>query len=106
MIWVRYQTRNEKVVSLEITGHAGSADPGHDLVCAGASTVAIGLCNAVDELANGQAVITVEDNLVRIEVSRNSQKLQNILNTGIVQFRTLSERYSKYVRVRKMEVKQ
>ena len=50
MIWVKYQTREDAFVSLEITGHADFREKGEDVVCAAASLTGTGLLNAIDEM--------------------------------------------------------
>ena len=52
MIQVTYYRRYNR---LTVTGHAGSAEPGHDLVCASASILAYTLAANVANMAdNGQ----------------------------------------------------
>ena len=41
---------------LTVTGHAGSAEPGHDLVCAAASTLAYTLAANVANMADARQV--------------------------------------------------
>ena len=107
MIWVKVLTLTHAIVSIEISGHAEYAEAGRDLVCAAASSIGIGLCNAVDILTeNADSRIEVEENRIKIEVMQPNESLQTILNTGVIQYQTLSEQFSEYIRVEKMEVRQ
>ncbi|PTQ57814.1 MAG: putative ribosomal protein [Candidatus Carbobacillus altaicus] len=42
--------------SIVIEGHAGYADPGYDLVCAGVSAITLGIANAIVSLTGTDAV--------------------------------------------------
>ncbi len=105
MIRVISETRNNRIVSLEVTGHAGFMQKGHDIVCAAASLTGCGLLNAVDEMCSGQCELLMEDNRIYIKVLEDSDRLQTILNTGFIQYQTLSERFDRYVTTQKTEVK-
>lgn len=102
MIRVHEAVRDDQIILLEVTGHAESAESGKDLVCSAVSAVMFGLCNALDEMKTGCA-ITVDENCIRIETVRNSAKMQTILNTGIIQLRTIQETNRKYIRITRTE---
>ena len=105
MIWVKYKTQENEIRSLEVTGHAEFAEKGQDIVCAACSLVSIGLLNALDEYCGDQCELLKEDNRIKVEVKESNEKLQTILNVGLVQYRTLAEGFGKYIRIRKTEVK-
>ena len=46
MINVRIKYKQDMIQELNVSGHAGYADRGEDLICAGVSSICIGLCNA------------------------------------------------------------
>ncbi len=106
MIRVKVLTLNDAIRSLVIKGHAGYADKGQDLVCAAVSSISIGLCNALDHLAAADCKITLEENRIEIEASSDNEKLQTILNTGLIQLQTVEEQFSEFVRIEKTEVRQ
>ena len=66
MIQVRITKSQEKILSIDVKGHANSAAYGSDLVCAEVSAIMIGLCNALDE-AKLPCGIIVKDNHITIE---------------------------------------
>lgn len=51
MIRVTVKRKDDKIQSIELSGHAESGPYGYDLVCAGVSAVSIGAVNAVTELS-------------------------------------------------------
>ncbi|PTQ53477.1 MAG: putative ribosomal protein [Hydrogenibacillus schlegelii] len=50
MIEVRVRRRDGVPVKIAVEGHAGYADPGEDIVCAGVSAITFGTANAVVRL--------------------------------------------------------
>ena len=67
MIKVQIIKGDDKVM-LSVKGHAGYADKGEDIVCAGVSAIIFGLMNALDEKI---AKIKVDEN--DITISKNSK---------------------------------
>ena len=67
MIDIRYTQHGNHITSLEISGHAGFAESGNDLVCAAVSGITFGLLNALDELTDVKKM-TVGDNLIQVKV--------------------------------------
>ena len=49
MIWVKFQTRNDAFVTLDVSGHADFREEGQDIVCAAVSLSSVGLLNAIDD---------------------------------------------------------
>ncbi|WP_337221629.1 ribosomal-processing cysteine protease Prp, partial [Vibrio cholerae] len=68
MIWVKVKTREDRICALEITGHAGFAESGKDIVCSAVSSIGTGLLNAIDIMCPEDCVLIKEDNLIKIEV--------------------------------------
>ena len=104
MIDVRITEKDRRTVSLVITGHADSAEWGKDLVCAAASSISIGLCNAMYEIC-GAENITAENNRVMIIVDRPDDTTEAVMQTGIIQLKTLRESYPDFIKIKKTEVK-
>lgn len=104
MIRITIRTKNDDIVSLNIKGHAESGEHGNDLVCAGVSSIAFGLLNALEEQKANYAW-QVDDNEIEIVANNlSNKKTQIILKTGIIQFQTIRESYKAYIKIRKQEV--
>ncbi|MFV0254970.1 MAG: ribosomal-processing cysteine protease Prp [Erysipelotrichaceae bacterium] len=99
MIQVKLLKSNNNIISLTISGHADSAPYGQDLVCAGVSCVGIGLINSLDELVEGSCDLTYQDNLIKIKVIKDSNRVQDILKVGLIQLKTIQQQYSKYLEI-------
>lgn len=104
MIKITIQTQNDNIVSLDIKGHAEFDDHGKDLVCAGVSSIAFGLLNALDEY-KVEFEHQVQNNEISIHLNNQlDDKAQIILKTGIIQLETIKESYEAYIKIKKQEV--
>lgn len=103
MIHIVAERHGGYYTALTIQGHAESAEYGQDLVCAGVSSIAFGLCNALSDIA-GLETIQAENNMISIRSSEPSDLVQVILETGIIQFRTVEMSYSDYIDIKITEV--
>ena len=103
MIQIRVTETQEKIRSIEITGHADSAPYGQDLVCASVSTIAFGLCNAID-LLNGKADVSIQDNRIYLSKAEPDTVTQTVLHTGLIQLQTLAETNPAFLSIQISEV--
>lgn len=92
------------IESLEIKGHAGSAEYGSDLVCAGISTLTFGTLNALYELFEKDLDSKIEDGHINIWVKRHSEKLQLCLNFALIEYQMLTEQYPDNIEIIRKEV--
>ncbi|MGB4985121.1 MAG: ribosomal-processing cysteine protease Prp [Erysipelotrichaceae bacterium] len=104
MIKIDVTKAQENVVALKIVGHSGSNTSGHDLVCAGVSSIGIGLLNALDIIVSNQCEMTMDEGLIEIRVIKYSNECQLILNCGIIQLQTMENEYPQYIKIKQMEV--
>ena len=98
MITVRIQEDSGQIEEMIIEGHAEADDPGKDLVCAGVSAVAIGLCNALDEMCDNVG-FEMEDNRIRIYVPVTDERTEIVLRTGEIQLKTIAEYSRDFVQI-------
>ena len=103
MIQITVNEHSDKIVSLDISGHAGSDDYGHDLVCAIVSGIGTGLCNALDQLSDVDD-ITLEEGHIAIHVSRPDERTEMILRTGLIQLQTAEEVNKDFIIIKISEV--
>ncbi len=104
MIKVSIDYDHQLVSHVKITGHAGYDEKGKDLVCAAVSSITIGTLNALDELANNDCKLVLADNLIKIEVIRIHERSQLIIETMIIQLKTLYEQYKDFIEIKQTEV--
>ena len=88
MIKVCFTKKNGKYTSLSITGHANTDVFGKDLVCAEASAIAFGTCNALNELTNNEN-INISKNKIDIQINDESEMENIILDVCRIQLATI-----------------
>lgn len=105
MIKVNYRTHDDRIERFKMRGHANYDVYGRDLVCAAASSIGIGLLNAIDEMAGSSCKIDLQDDAILVEVTDlGNEVLQNILKVGMIQLKTLQEQFPENIRVENTEV--
>ena len=98
MIKVLIKKEEKKFVSLEVKGHAKSADQGQDLVCAGVSSVLTGGLNSLEnpqdfdiELSEGYCSVVAKNSV--------SSHDEVVLETIISGLRTLEEDNKAFIKI-------
>lgn len=104
MIHVSIGMWNEHIISIECKGHAGYAESGRDLVCAGVSSIMTGALNALDQLVEGQADLRMTNSKMRIRVIEDSEHIQLLLKMILIQLETVRDSYQEYIEIKKLEV--
>lgn len=99
MIQIRWTKKKENLSSMEITGHAGSAACGQDLVCAGVSAIALSSLNALNELYPDACSLSAKGNRVFLKVLKNSPDLQCALRLLHAQLACMAEANPAFVRI-------
>ena len=100
MISVNVTFIGKDVKSLTVSGHANYDQYGKDIVCAGVSAVVTGGINALESEIECIKIIN-EDNKLGVEVINSNEKIQIILNTILIQLKTIENSYKKYIKITK-----
>lgn len=108
MIKIRILRTKSKVIGFEVSGHAGADVYGKDLVCAGVSAITVGGLNAIahyfqNDLSKFKAKMSEGYTSLEINELENEQ-VQTVLETLVIQFRTIEETYSKFIKIMEQEV--
>jgi len=74
MITVRFDRRQGSLQSVEVTGHAGYARHGQDVVCASVTSAVQLVCNGITEVLGVSARVAVEESLIRLVLPQDSPK--------------------------------
>lgn len=104
MIKVYLNQKSQRILSVKITGHANSTTEMLDLVCAEVSAVSVGVLNAIETLCKDSCLIQMESGHVSIEVKSDSDTLQIILKTLVIQLETIIKTNKKYIKMIRREV--
>ena len=96
MIKVQIKRNNKYITQIKIKGHAQFGEYGKDLVCAGVSAVATGICNTLAKkgfLEEKKCAIILKNGNIMIDVYENDEIMQVILETLGIIYRRLSSIY-------------
>ncbi|MBR6337281.1 MAG: ribosomal-processing cysteine protease Prp [Ruminococcus sp.] len=63
-----YRDRDSRLLGLHISGHAGLAEEGEDVVCAAVSSAVMMTCNTITEVYKINAKVNVEDNDILLKL--------------------------------------
>ena len=98
MIDIECQRENGKISKISVRGHALYDQLGKDIVCAGASAIIFGGLNAIKAIKEFD--IKKADALIEI-IAHKSASMHDldVLETMIIQLKTIEESYGKYIKV-------
>ena len=105
------QSAPKRMTGFEISGHAGYADKGRDIVCAAVTSAVQLSANAITEIAAVDADVRAEGNLVALTLPDKTggegaeYAAQVILKALLLHLETLAEQYRGTIRITVMEVK-
>lgn len=90
------------IAGFRVTGHAGYAERGRDIVCAAVSAVTIGTVNAVEALTGVRLETRVGDGRLEARVPDIAEtgrdgRVQLLLESMLVMLRSIAESYGEYV---------
>jgi uncharacterized protein len=97
MIQVSVISHDGKSYGLEVKGHAGFAESGKDLICAGVSSIVTGGFNAFNK--DDIEEISLEEGYAKVILKPESESLK-VLDVIIIQLQTMQESYPKYLKIK------
>ena len=101
MIKVLIKQEGKNFKSLEVKGHAKSAEAGQDLVCAGVSSVLTGGLNNLENPKDFDIIL--KEGHARIEALKTiSQHDEVVMETIITGLKTIEESYSKFIQIKNL----
>lgn len=97
------------VGAIDISGHAGYAEEGHDIICSAVSAIAYTAAGSLEELAGLKRCYSENDGHMTIRLPREMTKQQKstsriILDAAVIGFWQLELSYGEYVMVVEEEV--
>ena len=104
MITARFFRRGETLVGFSVSGHAGYADSGSDIVCAAVTTAVNMTANGITEIAQNRAEVNVSENEVQLKVEETTDANALLLQSMRLQIELLREQFPKNIRIQDMEV--
>ena len=104
MIRIDVKLHQGLIQELLVRGHAGYAESGKDLVCAGVSCIMYGTYNALVELSKDGFSYKLNEGYFKIDTDKTDTITQTVLKTALVQLETMHTSYADYIKMKKTEV--
>lgn len=104
MVNVRVKRKNSSICEVVIKDHAGYGDTGQDLVCAGVSSITVGMMNALDQLVPNTCEFEMKSAYIKIKITQHSGDVTLLLEALLYQLQTLKENYRTYITINDQEV--
>ncbi|MDD2956130.1 MAG: ribosomal-processing cysteine protease Prp [Oscillospiraceae bacterium] len=104
MITASFGKDRKRFVSCKISGHAGYADYGEDIVCASVTSAVQYTANAMTEVFGVAADVSAEDDLIALAVPWEEENGSRLLEALHLHLTLLSEEYPKTISIKISEV--
>ena len=98
---MKFSYQDDMISGFEVSGHAGYAEYGYDIVCAAISSLSVNTVNSIDKLTDDDIKVQTDDaGLLKLEMITNSDSSQLLLNSFKLGVRSVSDQYgSEYVTI-------
>lgn len=93
---IKVKLDNNKI---EISGHAYYDELGKDIVCASVSSIVVTTINAILELTNDSISYEDLDNKILIEILKEDEVAQKLINNMIFMLEGLEKDYPKNIKI-------
>lgn len=85
---------------IEISGHAGYAEPGKDIVCAGVTALTQTLIQSIDDLTDDEIEYRISPGKVEVEYRNLSEKSKTLVDSFFIGICLIAEEFPEHVKVR------
>ena len=98
MIRARFRFKSDDKAQFSISGHAGYAESGSDIVCAAVSSAAYMAANTITEILGVKAKASVKDGQMHFSVS-DSKEAVSIIRGLALHLEQLREQYPDHIEI-------
>lgn len=85
---------------IEISGHAGYAEPGKDIVCAGVTALTQTLIQSIENLTDDKIEYRISPGKAEIEYRNLSEKSKTLVDSFFIGICLIAEEFPEHVKVR------
>ena len=85
---------------IEISGHAGYAEYGKDIVCAGVTALTQTLIQSIENLTDDKIEYRISPGKVEVEYGNLSEKSKTLVDSFFIGICLIAEEFPEYVKVR------
>lgn len=84
---------------IEISGHAGYAEYGKDIVCAGVTSLTQTLIQSIENLTDDEIEYRISPGKVEVEYRNLSEKSKTLVDSFFIGVSMIADEFPEYVRV-------
>ena len=101
-----YKNQNNECVEFKVIGHAGYAEEGEDIVCAGISVLTINTLNSMEALTDAVFSVDSDENSgsIKCRMLNSTKESTLLLDAMILGLQMMAENYSEYIDLKFREV--
>ena len=110
MINVTIVKSNNKILTIEATGHSGYAESGKDIVCAAVSTLTQALINGLIEVVKISPNYVVDENVPHLSVTlpndltdEKSKQAQVLMSSTYLAIKGVADSYPKFIKIKEKQ---
>jgi uncharacterized protein len=108
MIKTVFKKKGNKIIALDITGHADFDDYGRDIVCSGVSAISQTILIGITEVLKADVLVSVDQGDMSLSLCRSSKQdiddCQILLETMRLGLLSMEKGYGDYINVIEEEV--
>ncbi len=101
-----YLNKQGKYLGFQTQGHAGYADAGEDIVCAGISALVLNTINSIEAFSEDRMVVEEDEKagMIKFKVYHTSDETQLLIKSLHLGLSKMQENYDRFIRVSIKEV--
>ena len=100
MIRVKFFVGNRQLKGFEISGHAGFAESGKDIICASVSSAAYMAANTITDVIGANAEAQVDENgAMALTLNEPDERAETVLKGLELHLSELSEQYPENIKI-------
>ena len=110
MINVTIVKSNNKIITIEATGHSGYAESGSDIVCASVSSLTQALINGLIEVVKINPKYVIDEEIPHLSVALpkdlNEEKLkqaQVLMKSTYLALKQVADGYKKFIKIKEKQ---
>ena len=110
MINVTIVKSNNKIITIEATGHSGYSESGSDIVCASVSSLTQALINGLIEVVKINPKYVIDEDIPHLSVTlpkdlrdEESKYAQVLMRSTYLALKDIASSYSKFIKIKEKQ---
>lgn len=99
MIRVKFLVGNRQLMGFQISGHAGFAESGKDIICAAVSSAAYMTANTITDVIGANADAAEGDGAMTVTLNKPDERAETVLKGLELHLTELSKQYPENIKI-------